>query len=114
MRENYPKEGAPDIARLQDWVFRDTYMDLGDAVDKVRKAAIKKAEEMAKDDKIVYASAHPTSSPLSDRAIVSAIFPPSPFGQIRSATLSTLMFISMLYASKTAQTLRRGRKHSRI
>lgn len=53
MRENYPKEGAPDISRLQDWVFRDTYMDLGDAVDKVRKAAIKKAEEMAKENKIV-------------------------------------------------------------
>lgn len=53
MRRNYPTEGAPELARLHEWLNRDSKMGLAAAVDQVRKAAIKKAEGMAKDIKIV-------------------------------------------------------------
>ena len=54
MSKGYPKEGAPELYRLGEWIYGST-TNIGEATKKVRELAIKKAEEMAKKHKIVYA-----------------------------------------------------------
>ena len=65
MRQNYPTQGAPELGRLYEWFNSDKEMDLAAATEQVRKAAIKKAEDMAKEHKIVYVHRHPSRSCLN-------------------------------------------------
>lgn len=54
MHKNYPKEGSPELARLHEWHAKDSNMDLAAASKQVREAAVKQAEAIAKDAKLVY------------------------------------------------------------
>ena len=54
MHKNYPKEGSPALARLHEWHAKDSNMDLAAATKQVREAAVKQAEAIAKDAKLMY------------------------------------------------------------
>ena len=54
MHKSYPKEGSPELARLHEWHAKDSNMDLAAASKRVREAAVKQAEDIAKDAKLVY------------------------------------------------------------
>lgn len=54
MHKNYPKEGSPALARLHEWHAKDANMDLAAAAKQVREAAVKQAEAIAKDAKLMY------------------------------------------------------------
>lgn len=113
MRKDYPKEGAPELARLYEWFDKDKEMDLADATEKVRNAALKKAEEMAKEHKIVYVHDSRCPRVWISCVVDSAELLPELFGRTRSAMLSTWIRTPMLYASKVTWTLMRRRKHLR-
>ncbi|KAF9007746.1 hypothetical protein BDZ89DRAFT_1144430 [Hymenopellis radicata] len=59
LHKNYPSKGDPELAPLYEILEENPSLDVADSVAKVKRMAIKKAEELADSDKFVYRDIQP-------------------------------------------------------
>lgn len=53
LHENYPSKGSPELAPLFQILEENPNLDVAESVSKVKRLAIKKAEDLAESDKFV-------------------------------------------------------------